>query len=91
MMVSDLNAYYDTQEELKQAIETNKYPEFCEVMSIETIDTEWSDEHPLNKTVTPIEEFNKFFVRSFISLEKVAENKRFCLFLGNKAIILRMS
>jgi hypothetical protein len=50
--------------DVRDVIEETRYPNRCiypKVMSVETRDVEWSDDHPLNKTATQDAAFDELF------------------------------
>jgi hypothetical protein len=50
--------------DVRDVIEDTRYPNSCiypQVMSVETRDVEWSDDHPLNKTATQAAAFDELF------------------------------
>lgn len=54
-------------DEVLTVLENTRYPNDCimpRVMVIETAEVEWSDDHPLNRTGTQQEAFEKLFPRS---------------------------
>lgn len=49
---------------VKDVIETERWPNDCigpNVESVETVEVEWSDEHPLNQSDTHADEFARMF------------------------------
>lgn len=49
---------------ITEVIEGARYPNRCispSVMEIDTAEVEWDDDHPLNKSDTQREEFNRMF------------------------------
>ncbi len=51
-------------EEIKSVIKDQKYPNYCispRVMMIQTVETEWSDDHPLNKWATMAQAYRDLF------------------------------
>lgn len=51
-------------EEVQTVLEEQHYPNRCiapQVVSLQSAEVEWDDDHPLNKTKTWEEAFNKLF------------------------------
>lgn len=51
-------------EEIKDVLENANYPNDCinpKIISIDDREIEWTDDHPLNKKATALEEFNRLF------------------------------
>ena len=64
MMVVDFDNI--GEEEIKFVLENNHYPNHCidpDVMNIEGVEVEWSDQHPLNIYETQEAEYNRLFPR----------------------------
>lgn len=52
------------QEEAKDVLENQRYPNHCmypQVMDIETVEVDWHDDHPLNFGNKTKEEFERLF------------------------------
>jgi hypothetical protein len=50
--------------EIAETLENEKYPNYCispKVMSIETREVEWSEDHPLNKRETFVQTYKELF------------------------------
>jgi len=52
LIVMSLNKDCETESEVVEALENLRYPEFVDVLNVETKRVEWSDEHPLNTAET---------------------------------------
>jgi hypothetical protein len=54
-------------DEVREVLENTKYPNHCigpQVMGIETVNVEWSDDHPLNRRESQREAFDRLFATS---------------------------
>lgn len=52
LIIMDINRNCATAKEITSVLKNLDYPEFVDVLSVETKKVEWSDEHPLNKAET---------------------------------------
>lgn len=66
--------------EVKSVIENARYPNHCvypEVKSIEAVDVEWSDDHPLNKRSQSSQAYQQLFSDPEYNLSKEEMSKKF--------------
>lgn len=52
--------------DVKEVLEETKYPNHCigpSVMQVDTVEVEWSDDHPLNHRDTMRAEFERLFTK----------------------------
>jgi hypothetical protein len=52
LIVMSLNGDCESEGDVTGALENLRYPEFVDVLNVETKRVEWSDEHPLNREET---------------------------------------